>query len=644
MKKIIPVLIAACLTFIFSSTDTYDVAARNPVQTFQETRQSEGPGGPKKLETFLDEQFTSLMGSYHIPGAACVVVQEGKIIFSKGYGYADLINNIPVNPKTTVFRTAAVSSPFTATAVMQLVEKNKLSIEEDITKYLAGFNIPAGYEGPITLDHLLTHTAGFDNRVSGLAVHNQADLLPLKDYISKYLPQRVMEPGFVFSFSNYDYSLAGYIAELASGVPFAEYMEKNILQPLQMTHSSFVYPTGLEADFATGYSYHGDHYQEYTVDYFNASPALGLFSTAEDLAHFVTSQLNGGKYEGAQILQPDTVQLMQREKFSNYPGFAGMTDGYFEYFPNNQIAWGYFGEWYGYRSGIFLLPEKNLGLIILSNSDAFHLPYAITQQFVDHYYPAESQNPSSFPGSTSAHNSRLEGVYRTNSHSRTTIEKIALLSGEIPDVVVSVNPDGSVSVDGKGRWVETDDLLFTSTEPDSYQIFFQEDGAERIVAMLTDEENQVWDRIGWYETLPFHIGIMIFSFVTFLSVVLILPIRYFQRKKREQLETVNQTAQVALWLAGILAGISLLVAIGIVSTYATHPVQFVYGIPLVWKFLLVPLHLVPVISLSSVAFAVSAWLNRYWSRAMRIYYSLVVITSLLFTWFLFYWNFLGFKY
>ncbi len=123
-----------------------------------------GPTDTAELEAFLDELLFQQMEAHHIAGAAVSVVKDGKLLFAKGYGYADLENGVPVDAEATVFRIGSVGKLFTWTAVMQLVEQGKLDLDADINTYL-DFQIPDTYPQPITLKHLMTHTSGFEDRL-----------------------------------------------------------------------------------------------------------------------------------------------------------------------------------------------------------------------------------------------------------------------------------------------------------------------------------------------------------------------------------------------------------------------------------------------------------------------------------------------
>ena len=140
------------------------MALENRVEMPNAPLQAQGPTDSTELETFLDGLMAKDMEEHHIPGAAVSVVKDGKLFFTKGYGYADLENKIPVDPEQTIFSIGSVGKLFTWTAVMQLVEQGKLDLDANVNTYL-DFQIPDTYPQPITLKHLPTtdHTqAPFD--------------------------------------------------------------------------------------------------------------------------------------------------------------------------------------------------------------------------------------------------------------------------------------------------------------------------------------------------------------------------------------------------------------------------------------------------------------------------------------------------
>src|SRR6266513_907814 len=193
------------------------------------------PGPPSPLtkadfETFLDALIPSQLRNRNIAGAVVSVVKDGQVLFQKGYGYADVEEKKLVLPDQTLFRPGSISKLFTATAVMQLVEQGKLDLDRDVNDYL-DFPIPKTYPKPVTLRQLLTHTAGFEDTLKNLFVAHESDLKLLRAYLVNQMPARIFPPGKVPSYSNYGFTLAGYIVERVSGERFERYIENHILKP-----------------------------------------------------------------------------------------------------------------------------------------------------------------------------------------------------------------------------------------------------------------------------------------------------------------------------------------------------------------------------------------------------------------------------
>src|SRR5205823_13918908 len=122
-----------------------------------------------------------------IGGAVIAVVKDGKVLFAKGYGYADVAKKKAVSPEDTLFRPGSISKLFTWTAVMQQVELGKLDLDRDVNDYL-DFKIPQAYSKPITLRNIMTHTPGFEETEEELFVANASDLKPLDAYVKAHLP------------------------------------------------------------------------------------------------------------------------------------------------------------------------------------------------------------------------------------------------------------------------------------------------------------------------------------------------------------------------------------------------------------------------------------------------------------------------
>ena len=236
-----------------------------------------GPTDPAEMKAFLDKLLGREMEKHHIAGAAVSVVKDDKLFFAKGYGDADLENKIPVDSEQTNFRIGSLAKLFTWTAVMQLAEQGKLDLDEDINTYL-DFRIPDTYPQPITLKHLMSHTAGFEDLYYERLASDPNDLLPPREWLISHMPARVRPPGDIAAYSSYGASLAGYIVARVSGEPYNRYIQEHILNPLGMVHTTAQssMPPDIRAHTSVGYTYKDGAFKEFPDTSDMGQPALVL--------------------------------------------------------------------------------------------------------------------------------------------------------------------------------------------------------------------------------------------------------------------------------------------------------------------------------------------------------------------------------
>ena len=147
------------------------------------------PNG-REFEDFFNGLVEAQMHAHHFAGAVVVVVRDGQIAFEKGYGFADFAERKPVDPARTLFRVASNSKMFVWTAVMQLAERGQLDLHADVNRYLKGVQVPPTFSEPVTLEHLMTHTAGFEDRVIGLFRRTPDTMRPLTELMRDDMPKR----------------------------------------------------------------------------------------------------------------------------------------------------------------------------------------------------------------------------------------------------------------------------------------------------------------------------------------------------------------------------------------------------------------------------------------------------------------------
>jgi CubicO group peptidase (beta-lactamase class C family) len=135
------------------------------------------------LAKFLDSFVPDLMRDEHMPGAALVFVQNGKVVLSKGFGFANLEQKQPVHTDTTIFPIGSISKVFTATALVQLADHNKINLNSDVNSYLKKMKVPDTYPQPITSAHLLSHTSGLDEIRPGTHAKSAKEIQPLHAFL-----------------------------------------------------------------------------------------------------------------------------------------------------------------------------------------------------------------------------------------------------------------------------------------------------------------------------------------------------------------------------------------------------------------------------------------------------------------------------
>lgn len=607
---------------------------------------------PKELETFLDGVINAELRAYYIPGATVAVVKDGQLFFSKGYGYADIDKGRLVVANQTLFRIASVSKLFTWTAVMQLFEQGKLDLTADVNAYLEAFKIPDTYAQPITLVHLMTHTAGFEDQLIGGSAQSAADILPLGEYLARNIPARVRPPRELSAYSNFGAALAGYIVEQVSGMSFDEYIEQKIFAPLNMHNSTFRQPppSDLNVDVSVGYTYANGIYHAGAFEYGQLPPAGSMSTTATDIAKFMIAHLQNGRYENSRILQNTTGEQMHSHLFTHDPKVNGWAYGFAELNLNDHRMISHGGDLQLFHTSLVLLPEHNLGLFVSYNSPGgIRARSELLKAFFDRYCPVPTQVAPKPSADFSQRASRFTGSYRMTRSAYTTLAKTNKLFAQVE---VTATPDGTLLVTGLGdpmRWVEVEPLVFRPAggQPSTLynSLVFREDKEGQITHFfLMNMVSTAFERVPWYETTSFTYGLLGICTALFISMIMFLPVRFLIDRRKGKAKTPSSIwARLGRWLAGGFSLLNVLSVVGyLIAT--SNPNLSVYGIPSFVVGLLSIVLVASAFAITSFAFAVLAWKQRYWSFAGRVHYTIVTLAALAFIWLLNNWNLLGFKF
>jgi len=330
-----------------------------------------------------------------IAGAVVTVVKDGQILLAKGYGVADRETNEPVDPEKHLFRPGSISKLFTWIAVMQQVEAGRIDLDADINQYL-GFKIPDTWPEPITMRHVLTHTAGFSETVRDLIVRGQKNPLELEALLSRWVPERSFRPGTVPAYSNYATALAGLIVQRVSGEKFEDYIDKHILAPANMKHSSMAQPlpAHLAPLMSKGYVSSREPAQDFEV--VNHAPAGSLTASGADMGRFMIALLNQGEGPGGRILKPESLAQMWKPQYRPLPGQElAMGLGFYEQNRNGYRIMGHGGDTTLFHSDLSMWLDEGVGLYISFNSTGDDMSRGpirneLHRLFADRYFPAKA--------------------------------------------------------------------------------------------------------------------------------------------------------------------------------------------------------------------------------------------------------------
>jgi CubicO group peptidase (beta-lactamase class C family) len=581
---------------------------------------------PADFAAFFDTTIPKQMANEHIAGVTVAVVQGSEMVFAKGYGYADLAAQVPVQADQTLFFIGSDGKLFTWTAVMQLVGQGKLDQHTDVNQYL-DFEIPATFTGPITLHHLMTHTAGFEEDFNSLLLDDPRNILPLRDHLMRHMPARVYPPGAVSAYSNYGTALAGYIIERVSGQPFETYLTEHLLQPLGMTHS-FVgnaLPGEFAADLSKGYTHKKGRYLPLDFEWTAAVPCAPLRTTVTDLSRFMIAHLNDGCVDGDCILPAEIVELMHSPQFTHHPQMSGMAYGFLDMQFNGQRVLWHMGESARFITLLALIPGQNMGIVVSYNTPPAD-GRTILFRFMDAFFPdgrppLEAQLLSDWTARAAIFN----GMYVPARSSHTT----AQITARYAESVALEIEQGRLFFAG---WE------YVEVEPG---LFHQVDG-DRVLALRQDADGKRWLFVGplayfqvpWYETPTLVLPLIGICMFVFLSAWIAGSVITLRRK------TYLAAERTAWWLAGGLSLFHLVLLGWLVSVLLTLADRYVYHqnsvtIISVLDWLAIPWTLV------LIGIATRAWLRRQWSLGHRIHYSLVALTAAAFLWLLWSLNILG---
>jgi CubicO group peptidase (beta-lactamase class C family) len=330
----------------------------------------------QKKFPLVDRYVDSLMKDWNIPGLAIGIVYKDQLIYAKGFGYRDLENKIPVQT-TTLFPIASNTKLFTATTACMLAEEGKINLDKPVRNYLPSLNFSNDeLNAKVTLRDMLSHRTGLP-RYDGIWVASPFTRKQAVEKVAYMKPQLGFREGYLYN--NMMYATAGAVLENVTGMSWEDLIRKRIFQPLQMSTSCFsnedMWAT---SNFSWSYFEPDSTRKLAKEEYAAQSDALGpagtIKSSVQDMSHWMIAQLNGGRYNGQQVLSSTAI------KQTLIPNNIADKEGKWDELSNSLYCMGRVIQTYkgykitthtgsidGFYSNLTFIPSENLGIFMVEN-------------------------------------------------------------------------------------------------------------------------------------------------------------------------------------------------------------------------------------------------------------------------------------
>ena len=350
----------------------------------------------KKVRKTLDSLLPEYLDVFYTPGFAVGVLKDDKVAYARAFGQREVDSGEPVTSHS-LFHMASVSKPFVATAIIQLKEKGKLALEDPVVKHLPYFEMKDQRFRLITIAHLLTHTSGLPDIDDNHWDKPETDPMANRRFIRGLSDIHfIADPGAIFHYSNIGYDILADVISVLSGQSFEQYMRDNVLQPLEMTNSTFLkedvsgilsvspHVVDTRGDFSVVkspiYPYHRAHAASST-----------LHSSVREMLHWAKANLNKGTYKDKKILEPESYELLWKPaiKIGKYQAL-GL--GWFMGVHRGIPTIGHGGGDVGFRSYFAIVPSQSLAVVVMANAETFQ-SFTVAQAILDVCMGLEPQAP-----------------------------------------------------------------------------------------------------------------------------------------------------------------------------------------------------------------------------------------------------------
>ncbi len=592
------------------------------------------------MPDFIDSLFEKGIADQLVPGGIVGILQGEKVVHGRAYGLADIHTKKPVDFDNTRFQLGSVGKLLTAIAVLKEVEAKRLDLHRSVNDYLKEFQLAGQGKDQVTLHHLLTHTAGLNERVIGYGTLDKV-IEPLDEHLRRRMPSLYTAPGKEISYSNYGFGLAGRLVELSSGQEFQDYIQKEILDVLNLNSSTYEIPVSIDGSFATGYRTRNAHEKVRSFPR-HVVPAGSVSSTGQDLVKLVRSLLA----EDERLLNKEGYQLLKTEQFTansllNGHGYGTEIQSF-----NGHLGVGKAGNIPGFLAYIVLFPQYDFGMFVAVNTETDNFLESFTKAFKDQFFPAISNDFE--PTITLPDLSPFAGGFRANRYNRNTIEDLfGLISGSI---TVYNESDSVLRLFQNGRWQYYQPInKFTfqnTTQPDLFLVYEEVNGSQKLHRNVEIGGFRIplsLDKVPWYRTIHF-INEYAAMFPLFNLSFLLFPLAWLVvslvRRSKPQFMKGKLLKPSTRFTFLTFAFLTLINAIMFIKLLRVGE-DLIFGIPNEILTLQLSSFLLPVMLLIMAYRLFKCWKSGEGMIGLRIYLSVYLISAGIYVTILHQWHFIG---
>jgi len=428
------------------------------------------PSEAAAIAAIVDPLIEAGLAESGSPGGAFVFVRGGRIVHARGYGFADIASASRADAARTVWPIASITKSVTAIALLQLVDEGRIGLDDDINRHLRRLQVPAQGYGPLTLRHLLSHTAGLDElpgrQTDGAAPADMAEFLRTRLV-------RIRAPGRQTAYSTYGIMLAAVLLEDVTGRSYANHVRERIFRPAGMASARLIAVRDDVRGLATPYLVDDGQARPIGHEFYVSQPASSMVATAEDMGRLILAHLVHRRGSGPRLLSRQRMRLLHRQAATVHPALPGWSLGMQMDRVNGRTIAEHGGDIGGFASLLVVLPDEDAGFFIVSHGEGSNVRYAVRQALIDGLFPA--RRPANAP------TPRPSDAARLQTYAGRYLSSFACHS--CPDsaedaFTLEARPDGTLSLWGQS-WV-----------PLRSDLFIRDDGA-RLLGFARDADGNI---------------------------------------------------------------------------------------------------------------------------------------------------------